>query len=93
MALKTRAISKYNVAVVDQSGKVGTVRYYQKGGRTYVRSASNRTDKGSNPRSDKQMRTRLKMVAMNIIYAMLGNALEKAFQYKKRWQNTWNAFV
>ena len=87
------AINSYNVAVTDQSGKVGTVRYYQKGGRTYVRSASNRTDKASNPRSDKQMRTRLKMVAMNIIYAMLGNALEKAFQFKKRWQSTWNAFV
>ena len=32
MALKTRAISKYNVAVNEQSGKVGNVRYFQKGG-------------------------------------------------------------
>ena len=76
MALKTRAISKYNVAVNEQSGKVGNVRYFQKSGQTYVRAAHNRTDKGSNPRSDKQMRIRLKMVAMNIIFAILGNALE-----------------
>ncbi len=93
MALKTRAISKYNVAVNEQSGKVGNVRYFQKGGRTYVRSASNRTDKGSNPRTDKQMKSRLHMTALMVILPLLGNALEKAFQYKKRWQNTWNAFI
>ena len=87
------AINSYNVAVTDQSGKVGTVRYYQKGGRTYVRSASNRNDKNSNPRTDKQMKSRLHMTALMVIFQLLGNALEKAFQYKKRWQNTWNAFV
>ena len=89
----TSAISGYNVAVIDQSGKVGTVRYYQKGGRTYVRTTANRTDKNSNPRTDKQMRQRLKYAQLVVVYQLLGTALERAFQYKKRWQSTWNAFV
>ena len=93
MALKTRAINKYNVAVNEQSGKVGNVRYFQKSGQTYVRAAHNRTDKGSNPRTDKQMKSRLHMTALMVILQLLGNALEKAFLYKKRWQSTWNAFV
>ena len=49
--MKTKAISKYNVAVTVQSGKVGNVRYVQKGGHTYVRSAANRVDSNSNPRT------------------------------------------
>ena len=36
--MANKSISKFNVAVVQQSGKVGTVRYYQKGGETYVRT-------------------------------------------------------
>ena len=50
--MKTKAISKYNTAVTIQSGRVGNVRYVQKGGRTYVRSAANRVDANSNPRTD-----------------------------------------
>ena len=38
--MKTKAISKYNVAVTVQSGKVGNVR-----------SAANRVDSNSNPRT------------------------------------------
>ena len=41
MAIKTNAIKEYNTAVVKQSGRVGTVRYYTKNGLTYVRAASN----------------------------------------------------
>ena len=86
--MKNTSINRYNVAVVDQSGKVGTVRYYQKGGRTYVRSAANRVDSNSNPRSDGQMMTRLLYNSRNAMYRLLKGLLKGAFQFKPRHSKT-----
>ncbi len=91
--MKNTSINPYNVAVIDQSGKVGTVRYYQKGGRTYVRSASNRVDSNSNPRSDGQMRTRLLYNSRNAMYRLLKGLLKGAFQFKPRHLSEYQAYM
>ena len=59
---KTKAINNYNNSVTMQSGRVGTVRYVQKGGLTYTRSAT--VSKMTNPRSKQQMRQRLKFASL-----------------------------
>ena len=91
--MKNTSINRYNVAVVDQSGKVGTVRYYQKGGRTYVRAASNRVDSNSNPRSDGQMKTRLLYNSRNAMYRLLKGLLKGAFQFKPRHLSEYQAYM
>ena len=91
--MKNTSINPYNVAVIDQSGKVGTVRYYQKGGRTYVRSASNRVDSNSNPRSDGQMKTRLLYNSRNAMYRLLKGLLKGAFQFKPRHLSDYQAYM
>lgn len=91
--MKSTAISEYNVAVTNQSGRVGNVRYVQKGGKTYVRSVANRTTASSNPRSDKQMKVRLNYASLNAMYRMFGTRLAKAFEYKAANQTANNAFV
>ena len=91
--MKNTSINRYNVAVVDQSGKVGTVRYYQKGGRTYVRSAANRVDSNSNPRSDAQMKTRLMYNSRVAIYRLFKGLLRNAFQFKPRYQSDYLAYM
>ena len=91
--MKNTSINPYNVAVIDQSGKVGTVRYYQKGGRTYVRSASNRVDSNSNPRSDGQMKTRLLYSSRNAMYRLLKGLLKGAFQFKPRHLSDYQAYM
>lgn len=58
---KTTAINNANVAVTNQSGRIGNVRYVQKGGLTYVRMATTRSMK--NPKSDAQMKIRLEMAS------------------------------
>lgn len=87
------AINDFNVAVVGQSGKVGTVRYVQKGGKTYVRSASNRTTAKSNPRSDAQMYQRLRYNSLLAIWRLIGGNLAGAFQNKGANVSDMNAFI
>lgn len=91
--MKNTSINRYNVAVVDQSGKVGTVRYYQRGGRTYVRSAANRVDSNSNPRTDSQMKTRLMYNSRVAIYRLFKGLLRNAFQFKPRYQSDYLAYM
>lgn len=91
--MKNTSINPYNVAVIDQSGKVGTVRYFQKGGRTYVRSAANRVDSNSNPRSDGQMKTRLLYNSRNAMYRTLKGLLKGAFQFKPRHLSEYQAYM
>lgn len=91
--MKNTSINPYNVAVVEQSGKIGTVRYYQKGGRTYVRAASNRVDSNSNPRSDGQMKTRLLYNSRNAMYRLLKGLLKNAFQFKPRHLSEYQAYM
>ncbi len=91
--MKTKAISKYNVAVTVQSGKVGNVRYYQKGGQTYVRSANNQVK--NNPRTDAQMQQRLKFASLASLYKEFASIylLRKAFSSKAPNQSDYNAFM
>ena len=91
--MKTKAISKYNVAVTVQSGKVGNVRYYQKGGQTYVRSANNQVK--NNPRTDAQMQQRLKFASLASLYKEFASIslLRKAFNSKAPNQSDYNAFM
>ena len=91
--MKNTSINRYNVAVVDQSGKVGTVRYYQKGGRTYVRSAANRVDSNSNPRTDAQMKARLMYNSKIALYRLFKGLLKGAFQNKPRYQSEYQAYM
>ena len=93
MALKTRAISKYNVAVNEQSGKVGNVRYFQKGGQTYVRAAHNSAH--TNNRTDAQMEQRLKFASLSALYSHFAaiGALRGAFTRKEQNQSDFNAFI
>ena len=55
--MANKSINKFNVAAINQSGKVRTIRYYQLGGETYVRSSHNSVK--NNPRTDAQMRHRI----------------------------------
>lgn len=91
--MKNTSINRYNVAVVDQSGKVGTVRYYQRGGRTYVRSAANRVDSNSNPRTDAQMKARLMYNSKVAMYRLFKGLLKDAFQFKPRYMTPYQAFM
>lgn len=96
MANSTTAISKYNTAVTRQSGRVGTVRYVRKkSGETYVRSASN--DVINNPRTEAQMRQRMKFASLSALYAALvadgTQYLKGAFTSKANNQSDYNAFM
>ena len=91
--MKTKAISKYNVAVTVQSGKVGNVRYVQKGGQTYVRSAHNQSV--NNPRTKAQMLRRLKFASLAALYKEFAavDLLRRAFPRKESNQSDYNAFM
>jgi len=93
MAINTTAINKYNVAVTDQSGKVGNVRYVQKNGETYVRSAHNSAK--TNNRSDDQMTQRMLFASLSALYSKfaLTDLLRGAFQFKEKNQSDFNAFM
>ena len=64
-----KAINKYNSSVTYQSGRVGNVRYVEKGGETYTRSAFN--SKKTNPRTRKQMLQRLRFRSLVNLYEAL----------------------
>lgn len=89
--IKTSAIKDYNAAVVKQSGRVGTVRYYSKNGLTYVRAASN--SQVTNTRTNAQMTQRLKFASLSALYSTLGTHLKGAFPNKAKNQNDYNAFM
>ena len=91
--MKTKAISKYNVAVTVQSGKVGNVRYVQKNGQTYVRSAHNQSV--NNPRTAAQMQQRLKFASLAALYKEFASValLRNAFRRKPANQSDYNAFM
>ena len=91
--MKTTSISQYNTATTNQSGKVGNIRYYQRGGQTYVRTATNRTTKNSNPRSNEQMRSRLNFNSLLAVYSLVGKQLKRAFQHKDPRHSDYNAFM
>lgn len=94
MATKTKsttAIRRYNAAATLNNGKVGNIRYYTKGGRSYVRSAYNSTV--TNPRTDKQMKIRLKWASMSIVWAVLKKYLNKGFEGSTPYVSTYNLFM
>ena len=87
----TSAIKDYNVSVVKQSGRVGTVRYYTKNGMTYVRAASNSTV--TNNRTVAQMLQRLTFASLGALYSTFGEHLHGAFSTKAKNQSDYNAFI
>lgn len=89
--IKTSAIKEYNTAVVKQSGRVGTVRYYTKNGLTYVRAASNSSV--TNNRTNAQMTQRLMFASLGALYSTLGSHLKGAFPNKAKNQTDFNAFM
>ena len=91
--MNKKSVLGYNVAILNQSGKVGNVRYFQRNGQTYLRTATNRTTQGSNPRSDGQMRARLRQNSLVALYSLVGKYLKHTFQDKEAHQNDYNAFM
>ena len=91
MAIKTNAIKEYNTAVVKQSGRVGTVRYYTKNGLTYVRAASNSSV--TNNRTNSQMTQRLLFSSLVALFSTLASHLRGAFQNKAKNMSDYNAFM
>ena len=89
--LNTTAIKNYNVAVTRQSGRVGNVRYVQRNGETYVRSAANSVIK--NARTDKQMTQRMRYASLSALFSMFGTNIHGAFQNKLKNQSDFNAFM
>jgi len=89
--IKTSAINDYNAAVVKQSGRVGTVRYYTKNGLTYVRAASN--SQVTNNRTNRQMTQRLAFASLSALYSTMGAHLKGAFPNKAKNQSDYNAFM
>ena len=87
----SKQIKQYNVVPQLSSSKVGTVRYYTRGGRTYMRAASNSVT--TNPRTDLQMEGRLKWVSKAVLWQGLKSVLGGAFCYKDRIQSDYNAFM
>lgn len=86
-----KSFNKSNVAITQQSGKVGNVRFYQRKGETYVRSAHNAVT--TNPRTDKQMRQRLQFVSRAVIWRTLKGKLTNAFTTKAGNQSDYNIFT
>ena len=91
MAIKTNAIKDYNAAVVKQSGRVGTVRYYTKSGLTYVRAASN--SNVTNNRTNAQMTQRLCFSSLAALFSTFAPHLRGAFQNKAKNMSDYNAFM
>ncbi|GEM_PF-4759350 len=89
--IKTSAIKDYNAAVVKQSGRVGTVRYYVKNGLTYVRAAKN--SQVTNHRTNAQMTQRLTFSSLSAVYSAMGSHLKGAFPCKALNQSDYNAFM
>ena len=89
--ISTTAINNYNAAVTRQSGRVGNVRYYQKNGLTYVRSASNSAKAVSASRS--QMRQRIKWASLAGLWAIFDGCLNKCFTRKAQNNSDWQAFM
>lgn len=84
------AINRYNVAVTMQSGKVGNVRYVQKGGRTYVRSAYNSSV--NNPRTDSQMRYRLVWASRSYVWKSIKPYVSDGFEGATPFRSASNLF-
>lgn len=86
-----KSFNKSNVAITQQSGKVGNVRFYQRGGETYVRSAHNALK--TNPRSDLQMRQRLQFASRAVLWRVMKGNLAHGFTQKAATQSDYNAFM
>lgn len=89
--MANKSINKFNVAAIHQSGKVGTIRYYQRGGETFVRSAHNAVK--NNPRTDAQMRHRLLFASRSVLWQSMKGNLRNAFSGKKGTQSDFNMFM
>lgn len=89
--IKTTAFKEYNVAVVKQSGRVGTVRYFNRYGLTYSRSASN--SQVTNRRTRAQMTQRLHVSSLSSLYSALGTHLQGAFPNKAKNNSEFNVFM
>lgn len=89
--MANKSINKFNVATIQQSGKVGTIRYYQRGGETFVRSAHNSVV--NNPRTDRQMKHRLKFASRTALWAIMNGNLRGAFSRKAGNQSDFNIFM
>ncbi len=86
--MANKSINKYNVAAINQSGKVGTIRYFQRGGETYVRSSHNSVK--NNPRTDAQMRHRIMFASKAALWSALNGNLRGAFTKKEGTQSDFN---
>lgn len=86
-----KSINKSNVAMIQQSGKVGTVRFFQRNGETYVRCAHNSVS--PNPRTRKQILQRLLFSSRITLWRALKNELKDNFTLKPEKQSAYNAFM
>lgn len=85
------AVSRYNMIATYGSGKAGNVRLYQKGDKTYIRAAYNSSV--TNPRTDDQMKRRLKFANMSKMWRLLAPYLQQAFDGTSASVSTFNLFM
>lgn len=78
-----------NAAVIYSNGKVGNVRYYTKGGKTYSRVAASEVN---NPKTKKQMLTRCRVANIIAIYRALNAYMAKAWENATKNTSKYNLF-
>lgn len=86
-----KSYSRYNVVATYGSGKIGNARLYKKGDRSYVRAAYNGAI--TNPRTEKQMRNRLKWANLGVAWQYLKPHLEKGFEGQKPYRSAFNMWM
>ena len=89
--MATKQLNQYNVGMAYNSSKVGTVRYYVRKGGTYVRAAHNSVK--TNPRTDKQMKQRLRWGCIADMYGTLKRYLRANYFGKENYQSDFNMFM
>lgn len=90
MEKKGKGFSEKNAAVGGNSGRVGNVRYYTRGDRTYTRTAS---CGAKNPRSEKQQRTRAKLGNVMCQWGYLKDYVREYFEYANKSVTAYNIFT
>ena len=83
------SVSKKNTAVKFVAGRVGNIRYYTRGGKTYTRTIHSSV---TNKRSDEQMRHRCKVAHIALLYRNMKTLLAKTFEDVTPLVSTFNLF-
>ena len=86
----SKGVSKSNVAMTGNRGRVGNVRFVTKGEKTYTRTVSSRC---SNPRSRKQMLARVKMLNIQNHWQYLKPFLQDHFENRTPTVSAYNLFT